>query len=164
MDIQNAVDSMLKFKDAYIGTQEIPDEVSLVIAITNCPFRCKGCKTKDLQEDVGELLTSEMLTILIDSLWGEFTCVCFMGGDIAPDEVNELAAYIRANYPQFKIAWYSGDETITVFTEYSNFDYMKFGAYINKLGGLVSHKTNQRLYKVVDGYKLKDITSLFWKD
>lgn len=155
---------MLKYKDAYIGTQEIPGEVSLVIAITNCPFRCQGCKTKDMQDDIGEMLTPEMLTILIDSLYGEFTCVCFKGGDIAPDEVNDLAAHIRANYPQFNIAWYSSEKSISIFTEYKNFDYMKFGAYIKKLGGLSSRKTNQRLYKVVDGYKLKDITYLFWKD
>ncbi len=155
---------MLKYKCVHIGTQEIPGEVSLVIAITNCPFRCNGCKTKDLQENVGELLAPEMLTTLIDSLLDKITCVCFKGGDIAPDEVNELAAYIRANYPLFKIAWYSGGETISIFTEYKNFDYMKFGAYIKKLGGLASRKTNQRLYKVVDGYKLKDITNLFWED
>lgn len=84
-----------------------------------------------------------------------------MGGDIAPDEINELASHIRANYPELKIGWYSGGETITVFTEYKNFDYLKFGSFIKKLGPLTSPKTNQRLYKV-EGGVLRNITRLLW--
>ena len=90
---------MLKFSDIVIGLQEITGEVSLVINITNCPFRCKGCNAKQLWEDRGELLSYENLNMLIDSTLQDITCVLFMGGDIAPDEINELASHIRANYP-----------------------------------------------------------------
>lgn len=44
---------MLKYRDIAIGLQEIPNEVSLVINIANCPFKCKGCNTKHLWEDSG---------------------------------------------------------------------------------------------------------------
>lgn len=152
---------MLKYRDIAIGLQEIPNEVSLVINIANCPFKCKGCNTKHLWEDSGELLSYENLEMLIDSTIQDITCVLFMGGDIAPDEINELAAYIRNHYPDLKIGWYSGGETITVFTEYQNFDYLKFGPFIKKLGPLSSPKTNQRLYKV-EGGVLRNITRLLW--
>lgn len=161
MAILNAVDLMLKYSDIMIGSQEIPGEASLVINITNCPFRCKGCNAKQLWEDFGEPLSYENLNMLIDSTLQDITCVLFMGGDIAPDEINELASHIRANYPELKIAWYSGGETITVFTEYKNFDYLKFGPFIQKLGPLTSTKTNQRLYRV-EGGVLRNITRLLW--
>ncbi len=152
---------MLKYYNTLIGLQEIPDEVCLVINITNCPFHCNGCHAKMLWEDIGTPLTPDELNVFIDSLWGDITCVVFMGGDIAPDEINELAAHIRTHYPDLKIGWYSGGETITVFTEYQNFDYLKFGPYIKKLGPLNSPKTNQRLYKV-EGGVLRNITRLLW--
>lgn len=98
--------------------------------------------------------------MLIDSTLQDITCIIFMGGDIAPDEINELASHVRTNYPDLKIGWYSGGETITVFTEYKNFDYLKFGPFIKKLGPLTSPTTNQRLYKVENGL-LRNITRLF---
>lgn len=152
---------MLRYYNTLIGLQEIPDEVSLVINISNCPIHCKGCHAKMLWDDIGKPLTPEELNILVDSLLGDITCVCFMGGDMEPDAVNDLARHIRRNYPELKIGWYSGAETITVFTEYQNFDYLKFGPYIRKLGGLNSPKTNQRMYEVVGGC-LRDITPRFW--
>lgn len=145
-----------------IGLQEIPGETSLVINITNCPFKCKGCNAKFLWDDTGQELSVEVLDMLIDSTVPDITCVVFMGGDRSPDEINTLAAHIRAHYPNLKIGWYSGREVITIFTEYKNFDYLKFGPYIRKLGPLTSKKTNQRLYRV-EGAMLRDITRMFWK-
>ena len=135
--------------------------MSLVINISNCPIHCKGCHAKMLWDDIGKPLTPEELNVLLDSLLGDITCVCFMGGDIAPDEVNDLARHIRRHHPELKIGWYSGEDSITVFTEYQNFDYLKFGPYVKKLGGLNSPKTNQKMYQVVGPY-LKDITHKFW--
>lgn len=152
---------MLKYNKAEIGLQEIPNEVSLVISISNCPYRCKACNSKELWDDIGESLSEDTLSMLIDSTILEgITCVLFMGGDIAPDEVNRLASYVRSQYSELKIGWYSGSKTTSVFIEYKNFDYLKFGPFIKKFGPLSSPKTNQRLYKVTDG-GLKDITQLF---
>lgn len=155
--------SMLKYQDAYIGESEIPGETSLVINISCCPFRCKGCNAKKLWENSGEDLSAAELEMLVDSAYTDISCVLFMGGDIAPDEINELASYIRTSHPDLKIGWYSGADLITVFTEYKNFNYLKFGPYIKKLGGLKSRKTNQRLYKV-EGEYLRNITKLFWQE
>lgn len=151
---------MLKYQDVTIGLQEIPNEVSLVINISNCPIRCKDCNTKKLWGDVGEPLTPESLEMLIDSTIEDITCVLFMGGDIAPDEINELAAHIRTEYPDLKIGWYSGNKAVSIFTEYQNFDYLKLGPFIKKSGPLSSAKTNQRFYSVENGY-LRDLTHLF---
>lgn len=154
---------MLKYYNSLIGLQEIPGEVSLVINIANCPLRCKGCHAKMLWEDKGTPLTEDSLDDWVKSLSKKVTCVCFMGGDMEPDEVNKLAGYVRLVYPHLKIGWYSGQEWFSIFAEYKNFDYLKLGPYIKKLGGLNSPKTNQRLYKV-DGYILRNITNRFWKD
>lgn len=153
---------MLKYYNSLIGLQEIPDEVSLVINIANCPLRCKGCHAQMLWENRGTPLTDDLLDDLISPISNDVTCIVFMGGDIEPDEVNRLAGHIRQTYPHLKIGWYSGQEWFSIFAEYKNFDYLKLGPYINKLGGLTSPETNQRLYKV-DGYILRNITNRFWK-
>lgn len=153
---------MLKYYNYLIGLQEIPDEVSLVINISNCPFKCKGCHAEMLRKDVGDPLDKKALDALISPLQKKITCVVFMGGDIAPDEINSLAAHIRAYYPMLKIGWYSGDDTIGVFTEYPNFDYIKIGPYKRKYGPLTSKTTNQRMFRLTPG-GLEDITHRFWR-
>lgn len=152
---------MLKYVDTQVTFAEIPDEISLCISISNCHIRCKGCHSRYLWKDTGEPLTEEELHQLIDRNAG-ITCVCFMGGDIAPDEINSLAGYVRKEYPQLKIGWYSGTDQLTIHTEYCNFDFIKFGPYVKELGGLISQKTNQRLYSIKGG-KFTNITSRFWK-
>lgn len=153
---------MLKYDKTYIGLQEVPGEVSLVIDISNCPFKCPYCNTRHLRKDIGEILDEESLTVLLDSFIDEFTCVVFNGGDIAPNEVNELAAFIKKYYPDVKVAWYSGDTAPTIFFQYHNFDYLKIGPYKKDLGGLKSPTTNQRMYEI-DGYNLRNITHKFWE-
>lgn len=139
----------------------MPDEVSLVINISNCPFRCPYCNTKILRKDVGEPLDKESLDMLMDSLIGEYTCVCLMGGDAAQNEIDELAEYIHQTRPGIKVAWYSGAEMLTIFNYIRNYDYIKLGPYLRKLGPLTSPTTNQRFYMIENGL-MKDITSRFW--
>lgn len=152
---------MLKYVDTQVTFAEIPDEVSLCINISNCPMRCVGCHSPYLAENIGESLDEEAISRLVEKNKG-ITCLCFMGGDIAPHEVNDLAGYIRKEYPCLKIGWYSGADELTLFTEWKNFDYIKLGRYRRKFGGLASSKTNQRLYRV-DGIVLRDITNRFWE-
>ena len=71
---------MLKYTDYDIVFQEIPDEVTLAINLSNCPNRCKGCHSPYLQQNVGEALTEENLSILLQKYGKAVTCVCFMGG------------------------------------------------------------------------------------
>ncbi|MEG2282023.1 MAG: anaerobic ribonucleoside-triphosphate reductase activating protein, partial [Rikenellaceae bacterium] len=74
----------LKYVNYDIVFQEIPDEVTLAINLSNCPNRCLGCHSPYLQQDIGEPLSEEVLSKLIDKYGSAITCVCFMGGDAAP--------------------------------------------------------------------------------
>ena len=152
--------------------QEIPGEVTLALNLSNCPCHCPGCHSPHLAEDIGEPLDETLLDSLIAKYAGLITCVAFMGGDADPAEVFRLAEYINhssINHSPLKTAWYSGRQyTLENLSTLSNqntpipFHYVKFGPYIESLGGLKSEKTNQRLYKRVgDGWE--DITSSFWK-
>ncbi len=41
----------------------------------------------------------------------EITCICFMGGDSSPKEINELAYFIhKQTKGQIKVGWYSGEK------------------------------------------------------
>ena len=147
---------MLKYYNAMVVFREIPDEITLAINITNCPCHCKGCHSQFLWDDVGEPLTFYELNKLIEANRG-ITCICFMGGDSNPYVVNSLAAYIREEYKELKVAWYSGREKISDEIDKANFDFIKIGPYIEELGGLDKETTNQCMFEVKDG-KLNDIT------
>ena len=152
---------MLKYVDTKIVFQEIPDEITLAINISGCPCNCKGCHSSYLAEDIGEPLDLQHLTNLIDSNKG-ISCVCIMGGDANPSEVDDIAQDIKEYYPELKVGWYSGRQELSKDIELSNFDYIKLGPYIEEFGPLNSKTTNQRFYKV-NGKELVDITSRFWK-
>lgn len=158
----------MKFVDTLVTFREIPDEISLCINISNCCIKCKDCHSKYLWNDLGKELTIEILNTLIQDNDG-ITCVCFMGGDINPLEINNFAKYIRENYPSLKIGWYSGKEEInkTILESISNFDYIKVGPYIEEYGPLDKQTTNQTMYKVIynsngEYERLEDITYKFW--
>lgn len=152
---------MLKYVDAKVVFAEVPDEVTLAINISNCPCQCKGCHSSYLAQDIGEPLDLQHLTNLIDSNKG-ISCVCIMGGDANPSEVDDIAQDIKEYYPELKVGWYSGRQELSKDIELGNFDYIKLGPYIEEFGPLNSKTTNQRFYKVSDG-ELVDITSKFWK-
>ena len=159
--------------------QEIPGEVTLALNLSNCPCHCPGCHSPHLAEDIGEVVSEDLLNGLLARYGSMITCVAFMGGDANPEEVARWAEWIKAY--QLKTAWYSGrqqlPECLTVKRSNSvtvcqcdglsgaadlPFDYVKLGPYIESLGGLKSPTTNQRLYKRV-GDEWQDITSSFWR-
>ena len=152
---------MLKYVDTKIVFQEIPDEVTLAINISGCPCNCRGCHSSYLAQDIGEPLDLQHLTNLIDSNKG-ITCVCIMGGDANPSEVDDIAQDIKKYYPELKVGWYSGRQELSNSIDLFNFDYIKLGPYKEEFGPLNSRTTNQRFYKV-NGKELVDITSKFWK-
>ncbi len=151
---------MLKYTDYDIVFQEIPDEVTLAVNISNCPNRCKGCHSPQLMQDIGECLSERVLSELLHKYGQSITCVCFMGGDNAPYEVDRLAAFIKnTSQGKIKTAWYSGKDRLSENCKPENFNFIKLGSYIEHLGGLDAKKTNQRLYKV-NKTELQDITFL----
>lgn len=151
---------MLKFVSYDIVFQEIPSEVSLAINLSLCPIRCEGCHSPWLWEDKGYELNKEVIDYFLREYMGEITCIAFFGGDNDVRAINSLAGYIRENYKQIKIGWYSGQKDISQKIQIANFDYIKIGPYIKQLGGIKDKTTNQRLYKVNDRKELIDITYL----
>lgn len=161
---------MLKYVNYEIVFAEIPDEISLAINISNCPCKCPGCHSPYLAEDIGERLRYDNLISLIHKNKG-ITCVAFMGGDADPLSVNVCASIIKEQFPNLKVAWYSGRQELSKDINLGNFDYIKLGPYIEELGPLNHKTTNQRMYRIVldhyddgtSGYELEDITHKFWK-
>ena len=154
---------MLKYVNTGIVFQEIPDEVTLAINISGCPCRCPGCHSQYLWEDIGLPLNADAIDAFIEKYGDDITCIPFMGGDSDPMGVNLLAQYIHEEYPQFKVAWYSGKTVISSAINKQDFDYIKIGPFIKHLGPLKSSTTNQRLYRRNDNGEFEDITSRFWK-
>lgn len=156
---------MLKVASFDIVFQEIPGEVTLALNLSNCPCHCPGCHSKHLAEDIGEVLDEALMDGLLARYKGLISCVAFMGGDAAPDEVLRWANYIHqlpiTNHQSvIRTAWYSGRTGFP--RDHRALDYVKLGPYIESLGGLKSETTNQRFYKRV-GDTWQDITSSFWK-
>lgn len=154
---------MLKYVNSGIVFQEIPDEISLAINISNCPNDCVGCHSDYLKHDIGDILDENSLEALVSPYRDEITCLAFMGGDNDPNQVMYLADWVHRQFAkEIKTAWYSGKTELPNGFRADFFDYVKLGPYIKGFGPLNSKTTNQRLYHIVDG-KLVDITSRFWK-
>ena len=154
---------MLKYVNTDVVFQEIPDEVTLAINISNCPCRCPGCHSQYLWDNIGKPLTPMVLDLFVKQYSPDITCIAFMGGDAEPAYVNILARYIHREYPNIKVAWYSGRQFVPSVVKKSDFDYIKVGPYIAHLGCLKDRTTNQRLYKRASGDNFTDVTSYFWK-
>ncbi len=155
---------MVKYTDTLIGFREFPDETTLLINISGCPNKCKGCHSQYLQENIGTDLTENILDELINKNNG-ITCIGFMGGDQEPQYIIQLAKYVREKYKNLHIGWYSGRTTFPLY--HGIFDYIKLGPYIEENGPLDNPNTNQRLYLNVGGDLLNarfvDITEKsFW--
>ena len=160
---------MLKYVNYDITFQEIPDEITLCINISNCPCHCKNCHSSYLAEDIGEKLTLDKIYKLIENNEG-ITCICFMGGDSSPKEIDMFARCIKDLY-DIKVAWYSGRQELSKYINLKCFDFIKLGPYIEEFGPLNSKTTNQKFYQVIkshyedgtSGYELLDTTYKFWK-
>ena len=156
---------MLKYVETAVTFSEIPDEITLAINISGCPCNCKGCHSSYLAGDIGEPLDLQHLTNLIDSNKG-ISCVCIMGGDANPSEVDDIAQDIKEYYPELKVAWYSGRQELSKEIELENFNYIKLGPYIKDKGPLNCRTTNQVMLEidVIQGKVFKkDITAKFWR-
>lgn len=149
----------LKYASYDIIFQEVPDEITLALNITNCPYHCEGCHSPHLWEDIGNYIDNDLESI-IEQYQNMISCVCFMGGDQNIDDLIKLLKVIKIKY-KLKTCLYTGsDSMINKLIPY--LDYIKIGSYKKDLGGLNSTKTNQTFYKIQDG-KLNDITYMFQK-
>lgn len=154
----------MNFSYPQIYLQEIPDELTLGISISGCNIKCKGCHSKETwNENFGEELTIQKIDELIKKN-KHITCFLFFGGEWLIDELEQFFLHINKKHTKIKLALYSGSPEIT--PELIKYlDYYKVGPYIEKLGGVSSMNTNQRLYRISsDKKELLDITYKFRKD
>ena len=153
----------MKYVDTLVSFSEIPDEITLCINISNCPNKCEECHSSWLQKNIGIELNNYELYDIINKNSG-ISCVCFMGGDSNPEEINNLAIKIKSK--NLKVGWYSGNSKISDKINIKNFDYIKIGPYLKDKGPLSDKNTNQKMYKIIHFTgmdSLKDITYKFWK-
>jgi len=150
----------LKYTGYTVACQEVPDEVSIVFNISDCPYKCRGCHSQYLWDYVGEYISNDIEGVLLQ-YEGLATCVCFMGGDQNLSEMKDLLTKCKTH--KFKTCVYSGSNDMSLFEDlYGLIDYLKIGEYIEELGGLKSKNTNQVFYKKNDMGKYEDFTYLFW--
>lgn len=151
----------LKYIGYSVVFQEVPNEVSLAINISGCPYRCGGCHSEYLWEYEGNYLCDDVYD-LIKQYDGLITCVCFMGGD---QNLTDLL-YCFNIVKQFglKICLYSGrDDRLSLYPISHLCDYLKIGHYDENLGGLNSPTTNQKFYSRIDDNFI-DTTYMFQKE
>lgn len=156
---------MLKYTTSQVTFREIPDEIALCINISNCPFKCKGCHSKELWENIGEELTPDVINRLLQK---GVTCICFMGGDSDIGSLIELLIYVKLRIQNVKTAWYTGRKEVPLYDfPLELLDYIKLGPYIQERGPLDNPNTNQRLYELTTSKNhftyFKDITNRLWK-
>ena len=152
---------MLKYTEYEVGFREIPNKVTLLINISNCPNHCVGCHSPELRTNIGtELTNDEFLRILKEN--DGVNCVCFMGEGRDLSRLIEIIKLSKETQPFLETALYTGSDEFdeTIFD--GKLNYLKIGHYDDKYGPLDKPTTNQRLYRLVDGRR-DDITELFWK-
>ena len=120
---------MLKLYNYAVALQEFPDEIALCLNISNCPCRCTGCSESYLRQDVGDIITEELLSQLVSryTSYG-ISLVGFMGGDGDHTEVKRLADIIHNKY-NLKVGMYSGFDYIDLDLA-QVLDYYKIGRFI----------------------------------
>jgi anaerobic ribonucleoside-triphosphate reductase activating protein len=142
----------LKYLGYGVTLQEVPNEISLVINVSGCPYKCKGCHSQYLWEYDGEYLSEELKDIL-DFYEGMITCVCFMGGN---QNTQELLEHLKAiKEKNLKTCLYSGCESLNnVEILLPHLDWVKIGRYDKSLRtddnvqyGIKLATSNQHIYK-----------------
>ena len=160
---------MIKYVSHAVTFAEVPDEISLTLAISNCGGNCPGCHSPELRGDIGRDLEAD-LPQLLKKYKDQITCVCFLGQGNDPDALQECIDYVY--YHGLKTCLYSGVDSAGDLPGLMHLTYIKVGHYDEALGGLDKPTTNQRMYAVTylksrDGrhwYAIDDdITYKFWR-
>ena len=150
---------MIKYTEAQITFREVPNEVSLSINISNCPYHCKGCHSPHLQKNIGKELTIEVLDKLIKENEDKITCVTFLGDG---GNIKELSTFIKYCKDQNLLTClYTGSTELDKIVDicYGNLSYIKIGPYMEDKGALDSPTTNQRFFEI---QYIKDTSGEEW--
>jgi anaerobic ribonucleoside-triphosphate reductase activating protein len=146
------VKKKFKFTKYQIVFQEHPWHVSLLFEISNCPHKCEGCHSPELQNDIGFDLTEDIFLKILSKYETLFDNVIFFGGENFKEELINL----------LKICKRKGINT-TLWTGSSNvdddilryLDYLKTGEYREDLGPIGTSNTNQKYFRISDGMEIK---------
>lgn len=139
----------MNYLSRQIVFREIPDEVSMSYLITGCSYRCPVCHSADSwSEKAGKLLNLETLSAHLQKYKQWITCVLFMGGEWHEQELIQFCQLARRE--NLKTALYTGAEQVSP-ALLACLDYLKTGPYVQKLGGLDSPHSNQKLINVKTG-------------
>ena len=139
---------MMRYVDVTITMAEVPGEVSLAFTISGCQLRCQGCHSPYLWNPRnGTDLTSDVISEMIVRYQRDITCVLFMGGEWH-SELVEMLDLVHRN--GLRTALYTGEVAISD-ELMGRLDYVKLGPYDEKLGGLQTPTTNQRMIHVPTG-------------
>lgn len=57
-------DAPLKYVEYAVTMEEVPTEISLMLSVSNCHFRCRGCHSAHLRQDAGKPLLPDLTTLL----------------------------------------------------------------------------------------------------
>lgn len=150
----------LKYFSYTIALQEVPDEVSLIVNISGCPYHCDGCHSDYLRKYEGRYICEDIKEI-IRKYEGLITCVCFMGGDQNCAELVELLRIVH-DY-NLKTCLYTGANNVSndLHRAMEHLDYVKIGSYNKELGDLSSVTTNQYMLKKISNTSWENITNKF---
>jgi anaerobic ribonucleoside-triphosphate reductase activating protein len=133
--------NQLRTGKATVLFQEVPDHISLAFSVAGCPIKCEGCHSSETWDTSwgNELLDSHFLKLL-KRYQGFINCVVFFGGEWHPDALIQKLKI--AQQRGLKTCLYTGFDNIPQRIK-AHLDFLKTGAYIEKLGGLDSPMTNQ---------------------
>lgn len=138
----------MRYVDATVTMSEVPGEVSLAFTVSGCQLRCAGCHSPYLWNPRnGKLLTKEVLTEMMLRYQRDITCVLFMGGEWYSELVDLLDLVHQRG---LRTALYTGEDSISE-ELMGRLDYVKLGPYDEKLGGLQTPTTNQKMIHVPTG-------------
>ena len=148
----------MKCYDVDVVFQEVPGEISLAFHCTGCPIHCPACHSKWLWDaENGTEFTDDYLLDHVGRYAPNITCVLFYGGEWDAEWLKGKLYIVRKL--GLKTALYTGLDEIGSDIK-SRLDYLKTGPFDEKLGGLTSRTTNQRMFDLKND---KDITSKFWR-
>lgn len=142
----------MKYLDYKIVFKEHPKYISLLFEITNCPIGCINCHTPELQKDIGQELTPEILERVLIEYKNFVDNIIFFGG-YHDNENLKILLEICKNYGYYTTLWTGFDEVDNETKKL--LDYLKTGHYDEKLGGLDNPNTNQKYINVKTGEKIK---------
>lgn len=145
---------MQKLYSYDITFEEIPGQVSLVLAFSGCTNKCEGCHTPWLHEDVGEEYKIKKLDELLKKYSNSVNCVVLLGGE---DHCNDEFVKLCNSY-NLDTGLYTGRKE---FKAPNGLRYLKTGPYTPSKGPLSSAETNQVMMDLKTG---KNLNYLFQKE